>query len=73
MGLDGCFRAQSDIAVCNAIQFLSIKFLLVFFYNVTLNVNIEFLLIAMLEPILSTEVSKTIRSLAIFTQIILNI
>ena len=36
-------------------SFLQLKFLLIFLYNVTFNVNIEFLKIATLEPILSIE------------------
>ena len=46
---------QSEVAVCNMIQFLTIKTISVFFYNVTLNVNIEFLKTVTLEPILSIE------------------
>ena len=44
--------AVQDYAI---IQFRTKKFLSAFFYNVTLNVNIEFLKIAMSEPIVSTK------------------
>ena len=44
--------AQSKIAACNVILFLTIK-VSAFFYNVTL--NIEFLKIATSKPIVSTE------------------
>ena len=47
---------QSEITPCDVIQFLTIKVSFsVFVYNVTFNVNIEFLKIATLEPILSIE------------------
>ena len=44
---------QSNVAACNVIRFLAIKIL--FFYNVTLNVNTEFLKTAKSEPIVSIE------------------
>ena len=57
--MDGLWLAsaseQSKIAAFNEIWFLAIKIFLAFFYNVTLNVNIEFLEIATSEPIVSTE------------------
>ena len=46
---------QSEMAACNIIRFLIIKIFQVFFYNVTLNVNLKFLKIAMLKPILFAE------------------
>ena len=46
---------QFKIAACHVIRFLTIKFFSAFFYNITLNINIEFLKIATSEPIVSTE------------------
>ena len=44
---------QFKIAACNVIRFLIIKIYLTLFYNVTLNVVLEFLKIASSEPIVS--------------------
>ena len=41
---------QFKIAACNVIRFLTINFFSALFYNVKLNVNIEFLKIATSEP-----------------------
>ena len=46
---------QSNIAACNVIWFLTIKISFGFFYNVTLNVNTEFLKIAKPGPVVSIE------------------
>ena len=46
---------QSKIAACNVIQFLAIKIYFGLIYKVRLTVYIEFLKIAISEPILSIE------------------
>ena len=46
---------QSDITACDVIQFLTIKISLGILLQRTFNINIEFLKIATLEPILSIE------------------
>ena len=46
---------QSEIAACDVIRFLAVRFLSVFFYNVKLNADIEFQKTAALEPIFCTE------------------
>ena len=46
---------QFKIAACNVVRFLTLKTLSALFYNVTPNVNMEFLKIAMSEPIVSTK------------------
>ena len=46
---------QSKIAICNVIRFLTIKTFSTFFYNVTLNVLVEFLKTASSVHIVSTE------------------
>ena len=61
---------QSETAAFDVIRLY--KFILVFFFNTTLNVNIKFLKIAMLEPNTLHRISVKMRSLEVSNQKIFN-